>query len=335
MLVGKYSLERRYWTIRVVCDQHNHRPTNHLEGYAYARRLSDDEFRLVEELTWKNVPPREILSTLKDQDETNLSTLPTIYEAQKKIRKNEKGAKTPMLSMYINSGECIPLEAIDIFWRTLSLSLAKSLQIDHIRYDSELNHFKEHFNKQSEAGKRSFLRKLVDIFNPIAVGLGLDKNMWPLIRQELLQELRYHEHDYTDIFTSIGFNFIWNTVDFLGTGFAPTDKWMSLPDTGLVVALFYRRPVVFISMVENDVLSSTCFPLWSDPHESESTEPIVVARVGGSHFINLLLRECYPIPSTHPQWRTYRIDRTSAWEDMYSNQQLAFEEYIRCRRQMY
>ncbi|GJX86347.1 FAR1-related sequence 5-like protein [Tanacetum coccineum] len=80
----------------VVCDQHNHRPTEHLEGHAYARWLSNDEFRLVEELTWKNVPPREILSTLKDQDETNLSTLPTIYEAQKKIREVERDRKTPM-----------------------------------------------------------------------------------------------------------------------------------------------------------------------------------------------------------------------------------------------
>lgn len=95
-LVGKYSSEDRYWTIRVVCDQHNHPPTSHLEGHAYARRLSDADFRLVEDLTWKSVPPREILSTLKDQDETNLSTLPTIYEAQKKIRNDEKAGKTPM-----------------------------------------------------------------------------------------------------------------------------------------------------------------------------------------------------------------------------------------------
>nr|GEU95606.1 probable terpene synthase 6 [Tanacetum cinerariifolium] len=76
-------------------------------------------------------------------------------------------------------------------------------------------------------------------FRSVAVGLGRDENLWPLIRQELLQEL--------------------------------------------------RRPVVFISMVKNDVPSSTCFLLWSGPHKSESTEPIVVARVGGSNFINLML----------------------------------------------
>ncbi|GJZ41142.1 hypothetical protein Tco_0588028 [Tanacetum coccineum] len=342
-LVGKYSFEQHYWTIRVVCDQHNHRPTEHLEAHAYARRLSDDEFRLVEDLTWKNVPPHEILTTLKDQDENNLSTLPTIYDAHKKSarsRETEKlqcsdweifvsmwklledsptwtsyeenyeelqtflskyprvlsyirdtwldkykkhfvsasidqclnfGNRTsnraesqhakfkkymhnkntkldkfvacinkivqsqltairqsfgrseisryhhhnihcfnflrgfvskealdlmvkemnredgfPLdsstcgcqlynscglpcacrLSFYMTSGECIPLDSIDIFWRTLDISPVTSLQKDSICCDTELNHFKEHFNKQSDVGKRSVLRKLVDIFNP-------------------------------------------------------------------------------------------------------------------------------------------------------------------------
>ncbi|PWA52672.1 hypothetical protein CTI12_AA451060 [Artemisia annua] len=70
------------------------------------------------------------------------------------------------LSLYMTSGECIPLDSIDIFWRTLDLSPATSLQSDNICCDAELNHVKEHFNNQTDAGKRSVLRKLVDIFNP-------------------------------------------------------------------------------------------------------------------------------------------------------------------------
>nr|GEW81118.1 protein FAR1-related sequence 5-like [Tanacetum cinerariifolium] len=66
-VVAKYSLEHHYWTIRVVCIQHNHRPTMNLEGHAYARRLSKEEFRLVEDLTSRIVPPREILSTFNSQ----------------------------------------------------------------------------------------------------------------------------------------------------------------------------------------------------------------------------------------------------------------------------
>ncbi|GJU93458.1 zinc finger, CCHC-type containing protein [Tanacetum coccineum] len=62
-------------------------------------------------------------------------------------------------------GECIPLDSIDVFWRRLNLS-PTSLQTDNICCETEINHVKEHFNKQSDAGKRSILRKLVDIFNP-------------------------------------------------------------------------------------------------------------------------------------------------------------------------
>ena len=80
----------------MVCGRHNHHPTRHIEGHPYARRLSDDQFRLVEDLTSKSVPPCQILSTVKDQDETNLSTLPTIYQAQKKIRRVERAGKSSM-----------------------------------------------------------------------------------------------------------------------------------------------------------------------------------------------------------------------------------------------
>nr|GEW61219.1 hypothetical protein [Tanacetum cinerariifolium] len=68
-------------------------------------------------------------------------------------------------------------------------------------------------------------------FRSVVVGLGLDENMRPLIRRELLQELSYHEHDYTYMLTSKGFNYIWKSVDFSGSGFAPTNKLMSMPDT--------------------------------------------------------------------------------------------------------
>nr|GEY50237.1 hypothetical protein [Tanacetum cinerariifolium] len=63
------------------------------------------------------------------------------------------------LALYMNSGEFIPLDLIDIFWRTLNFSPATSLQRDNIRRDTEINQFKEHFNKAPEAGKRSFQRK--------------------------------------------------------------------------------------------------------------------------------------------------------------------------------
>ncbi|GJR32014.1 phosphoinositide phospholipase C 2-like protein [Tanacetum coccineum] len=124
----------------MVCDQHNHRPTEHLEAHVYARRLSDDEFRLVEDLTWKNVPPNEILSTLKDQ------------------------------------GECIPMDSIDIFWRTLDISPVTS----------------------------------------VVLGFGLPEDYWPRIRQDLVQELESRQHEYRWMFGTKDYNNIYNTVNIVG-----------------------------------------------------------------------------------------------------------------------
>ncbi|KAI3508717.1 hypothetical protein L1887_23730 [Cichorium endivia] len=95
-LDGKYSKQYDQWTLRVICDEHNHPPAEYLEGHPFARRLSDDEARLVEDLTRKNVAPRDILAILKERNENNVSTIKTIYNAQHKIRMAEQAGRTPM-----------------------------------------------------------------------------------------------------------------------------------------------------------------------------------------------------------------------------------------------
>ncbi|TYG86614.1 hypothetical protein ES288_A13G147600v1 [Gossypium darwinii] len=64
---------------KVICDQHNHPPAQHMEGHAYARQLKENKKKLLVDLTSKNVTSRDILLTLKEQDENNVSTLKTIY----------------------------------------------------------------------------------------------------------------------------------------------------------------------------------------------------------------------------------------------------------------
>ncbi|KAG8499350.1 hypothetical protein CXB51_005847 [Gossypium anomalum] len=83
-LVGLYLKQYDGWTLRVICDQHNHPPAQHMEGHAYARRLKENEKK-----NSKNVTPRDILSTLKKEDENNVSTLKTIYNARQKLRSSQ------------------------------------------------------------------------------------------------------------------------------------------------------------------------------------------------------------------------------------------------------
>ncbi|KAG8481503.1 hypothetical protein CXB51_026369 [Gossypium anomalum] len=87
-------------TLKVICDQHNHPPAQHMEGHAYARRLKENEKNLLVDLTSKNVIPRDILSTLKEQDENNVSTLKTIYNVQQKLRSSQNVDATYKMNKY-------------------------------------------------------------------------------------------------------------------------------------------------------------------------------------------------------------------------------------------
>ena len=95
-------------------------------------------------------------------------------------------------------------------------------------------------------------------------------------------------------------------------------------DTGLVIASKYNKVVVNLS---NDGGSTTSFPLWSSPPQSDSHEFIVIAHVDGGHYIRVVLREGFPLPLTHPLWITYKSNIASGWENKYVSRQNDFREY--------
>ncbi|GJU14208.1 FAR1-related sequence 5-like protein [Tanacetum coccineum] len=70
-----------------------------MEAHPYARRLTTDEYRLVEDLTRKNVEARNILAILKEQNKDNVSTIKDIYNTQSKIRKAQKVGETTMQNL--------------------------------------------------------------------------------------------------------------------------------------------------------------------------------------------------------------------------------------------
>ncbi|GKB59830.1 hypothetical protein Tco_0916016 [Tanacetum coccineum] len=54
-----------------------------------------------------------------------------------------------VLLTYLNSGEYIPLDSVDIFWRTLNVSWSEPVEDDDIQCEDVLQHFKEKFSEQS------------------------------------------------------------------------------------------------------------------------------------------------------------------------------------------
>nr|KAJ0219272.1 hypothetical protein LSAT_V11C300129580 [Lactuca sativa] len=88
-LIGNHLKAHDGWKLRVVCDEHNHEPSIYMEGHPFVMRLSDKEAQL-------DVKPRNILPTLKAQNQNNVSSLRTIYNFVQKLGRSRREGRTPM-----------------------------------------------------------------------------------------------------------------------------------------------------------------------------------------------------------------------------------------------
>nr|KAJ0215647.1 hypothetical protein LSAT_V11C300128980 [Lactuca sativa] len=146
-----------------------------MEGHAFAKRLTEDERRMVEDMTDNDVPPHNILLNLKIQNEHNVSTIDTIYEAREKYRSQMhaesmgKQGKFQNITeancgcklrrtcelvcfheilVYYNTGRQIPLESIDTFWRRLEVeNVVPVTRNDESAFDDEVDLLKKSYNK--------------------------------------------------------------------------------------------------------------------------------------------------------------------------------------------
>ncbi|KAF6138868.1 hypothetical protein GIB67_018599 [Kingdonia uniflora] len=84
------------WELKVYCGRHNHQPAD-LEGHAYAGRLTEEEEKLVVEMTKNDWRPREILEILKERRPENCSNINTIYSVKKKLGITKKIRKKQSL----------------------------------------------------------------------------------------------------------------------------------------------------------------------------------------------------------------------------------------------
>ena len=96
-------------------------------------------------------------------------------------------------------------------------------------------------------------------FRSVTLSLGLTEDDWPIIRSDLVLHLESHQEQYMWVFGTRGYNQIHSTVNSAGA-------WMEMPNTGLVIASTYNKVVVSLS--NNG--STTSFPLWSSPPQSDS-----------------------------------------------------------------
>jgi len=95
-LWGKPLKGRDGWVLKVVCGLHNHDLANTLVGHLYAGRLRPDEHALVVDMTKSRVKPKNILLTLKENNEDNVTTLKQLYNTRYTYKRSVRGSRTEM-----------------------------------------------------------------------------------------------------------------------------------------------------------------------------------------------------------------------------------------------
>ena len=70
------------WVVRVLCGSYNHDVTETLVEHPYVGRLTTNEKTMFVDMTKSKVKPKNILLTLKEHNEKNVTTIRQVYTAK-------------------------------------------------------------------------------------------------------------------------------------------------------------------------------------------------------------------------------------------------------------
>ncbi|XP_068503635.1 protein FAR1-RELATED SEQUENCE 5-like, partial [Phaseolus vulgaris] len=94
------------WILKLICGSHNHELANTLVGHPYVGRFSYSEKSMLMDMTNSSVKPRNILLTMKEHNEKNMTTIKQVYNARYLYKKSVRGDRTEMqqLMMLLERG---------------------------------------------------------------------------------------------------------------------------------------------------------------------------------------------------------------------------------------
>ncbi|KAM0005873.1 hypothetical protein Hdeb2414_s0194g00829171 [Helianthus debilis subsp. tardiflorus] len=224
----------------------------------------------------------------------------------------------------------------DSFEKPVSSNLRETEVVSGIRYRDntvqlDLNtpvedpYAQQGYSNFGYGGDYSFVQQVSKItcrcgFRSVAVGLGLKQNSYLKIREQLLKELRMHESLWRQVFDpeNVGhYDALVKRIDFQGVGRAGIENYMSMPETGFLIAQRYGVIVHTFDIRGSD----TIFPMLGGPNEAEEPHMVVaIVFVDNGHFIHVELEGCYPMPPPNLLWTSNRTERAAGWHTLYRDQ---------------
>ncbi|KAJ3705596.1 hypothetical protein LUZ61_009301 [Rhynchospora tenuis] len=103
-LYGKKN-EEGTWAIEIRNNEHNHGPSTDISAHASLRRLTPDQLESVEHMSNCGIRPKQILASLRHDDPDTRVIARTIYNAKKKIQKNNLQGKSAIQKLFEDLGD--------------------------------------------------------------------------------------------------------------------------------------------------------------------------------------------------------------------------------------
>jgi len=109
-----------------MCGYHNHDVSHTLVGHPFVGRLKSSEQSLLVDMSKSQVKPSNILLTLKENSECNVTTIKHIYNARYTYKRSLRGSRTELQHLmmlldrdnYIHWSRCQEESEVvsDLFW---------------------------------------------------------------------------------------------------------------------------------------------------------------------------------------------------------------------------
>ncbi|PWA49219.1 hypothetical protein CTI12_AA483420 [Artemisia annua] len=93
------------WVLSPINLTHNHEPTTDMSGHPSSRRLPPEDVQTVKHMTLSGIPPRQIISSLRQQNPNLPANSRTIYNLKAKIRKDDLKDRSMVSALFEELGK--------------------------------------------------------------------------------------------------------------------------------------------------------------------------------------------------------------------------------------
>ncbi|KAH0989406.1 hypothetical protein GBA52_000889 [Prunus armeniaca] len=161
-------------------------------------------------------------------------------------------------------------------------------------------------------------------YRVVAGLMGFGDDAWSKVRRDLLNELCSHETQYENLFGRRDrVDELMHTLSFFEEC-PPYDRWLTMPDTGHIIASCYNVVLIYLSMS----LSATFLPTRTTSLPLLERRHIAIGSVNDNHFVQVFLFPGHPMPPVSDCWHQVYLPDAEGWQTAYTERIQRFREIV-------